>query len=143
MRITLLSLALLSPILLAAPQDPAASEPESPLTVEMEGLKTQLKTLAMNLREPSKRDTCLAAVATMQQHLLTAKLLAPSNIEEQPKADKSAHALAFRKDMNQVLGTVVELERNLLEADVDAAWEKITGPLYKLREAAHKRYKSK
>lgn len=117
-----------------APQEPGA------LLALMEGMKGQLKQVATQLRAEDGREDCLASVAELQRLALAAKLEAPP---VPPDADEDALEElreAFRREMNALCVSLLALEIELLDGDVDAAWARIQGPLFRQREAAHERF---
>lgn len=118
----------------------AQDHEESPLHEEMEGLKGNLKVLAAALRDPSQHEDALRSVAEMQRHVLAAKLLEPSNLEDVPAEGRAAHEVAFRRDLARLLGLLAELEIDLLDERIEDAKAKVAGPLLELRESSHDKY---
>lgn len=129
------ALALLSGLLLIAARPATQAEP-SPLYREMQGLKDNLKSLAMSL-SGSDIDAALEHVAGMQRHALAAKLMKPANIDEFSGDEAKAHERAFRRRMAVLVAELIDLEIDLLDGDPQAAFARVTGSLYELREGAH------
>jgi len=130
----------LSFLLLIAARPATQGEP-SPLYQEMSGLKANLKSLAMSI-SGSDTDAALRHVAAMQQHALTAKLMEPANLDAYSGDEAAAHQVAFRKRMASLLSELIDLEVDLLDGDPQAAFARVTGSLYKLREAAHTEFQN-
>jgi hypothetical protein len=147
----ILSVALLGTGLLAwmLPQDAprgrsgivkqAEDQPNS-LDDQMLAMKKQLKALSAGLAESSPTAELLGYVTAMQELVLQAKLHDPSNLEDQPVARRSAHKNAFRSDMLRLLIELASLELDLIEERNEDASARITGALFKLRNASHERY---
>ena len=110
------------------------------LATLMEGMKGQLKRVATRLRAEDGREDCLAAVAELQRLALAAKLEAPPAPEGTGADELAERREAFRREMNALCVSLLALEIELLDGDVEAAWERIQGPLFQQREAAHARF---
>ncbi len=126
----------------AIPAASAAATPQAgPSLFDcMKELRNNLKTVATTLSDPTQTELTLEAVTTMQVYALTAKPMAPSNLEQVPEDERDAHQNAFRADMARLLGELAALEIDLLEGRREAAMERVRGSLFKLREAAHERF---
>ena len=102
-----------------------------------EALAAEGARLVLNART----EESLASIAEMQRLALAAKLEAPANLELIAEADRDAHRLAFRKDMNALAMMLLEIEADILDGASAAAMDKIEGSLYQLREDSHQRYR--
>ena len=109
------------------------------LLEHMEGLKENLKGVAMSLQGTDTSAT-LRHVAEMQRLVLLAKLLAPSNLDEQPAADQDKHRVEFRSDLIGLLKELADMELEILAGKPADAFKRVTGSLYKMREEAHAAY---
>ena len=128
------------PLLGALQDPPPAQAGDGALLSSMEGIKGNLKSLATRLRAEDGRDDCLAAVAEMQRLALVAKLQVPPRLESLPADEGQAHREVFRREMNALCVSLLALEVELLDGDVEEAWARISGPLFQQREAAHRRF---
>ena len=109
------------------------------LAEHMEGLKTNLKGVAMALQGPDA-ETALRHLAEMQRIVLLAKLESPPNLDEQPESERHAHRQEFRKSLVRVLQELAGMELEILDGDYEAAFARVTGPLYTLRESSHDKF---
>ena len=133
-------LALTLPLLAAArPASAPKAPPAGELLAHMEGLKEHLKGVAMGLQAEDEA-AVLEHVAEMQRLVLLAKLTTPPNLDQQPEKKRAAHRTAFRRDLALLLEDLVGLELDVLDGKPRKAFKRVTGSLFKLREAAHERY---
>lgn len=130
------ALLLAAPRLFASQDDPE----EGPLHVTMEGMRDALKGLATAIKDPATHEDALVHVADLQAHVLRAKMLEPSNLDEIPADQRPAHQTAFRRDMASLLGLLAEAEIHLLDGDAEAVGAMIRGPLMELRDGSHEKY---
>jgi len=140
-RTSFVVLALIATLAFLAPPRSAAAPRDGALEEAMEGLKGNLKDLSKSLADPARTEESLASIAEMQRLALAAKLEAPANLELIAEADRDAHRLAFRKDMNALAMMLLEIEADILDGASAAAMDKIEGSLYQLREDSHQRYR--
>jgi hypothetical protein len=140
----LLPWVLLTAALAAAAADPKGPPPpraaDDVVHDAMEGLKKQLKLLATATPDPARRAEALGALSEMQRFVLVAKAEKPSNLGERPEAERPAHALAFRRDLAQLLAELARIEIALCEDRPDDALLSVKGVLPELREAGHDKY---
>ena len=118
---------------------PAAEQPVE-LMDHMDGLKKNLKALATGMSEGKPAAELLVHVTGMQEHALKAKSFVPPNLSEVPEKRREAHRNAFRADMLRLLIDLANLEIDLLEGRPEEAFGRVTGSLFKLREASHEKY---
>ena len=124
-----------------APQDPAPASEGGVLLEHMKGLKKNLKGVAMSLQKSDSKQV-LHHIAEMQRLVLLAKLEAPANLEEKPEDERESHSTEFRKDMIGLLQELAGMEIEVLDGELEKAFGRVTGSLYRLREAAHEKYQS-
>lgn len=118
---------------------PAQEEPVE-LVDHMLAMKKQLKALATGLSEGKPTAELLAHVNELQTLTMKGKTFAPTNLDEQPAKRRDAHQAAFRADMARLLIELAHLEIDLLEGRPEEAFGRVTGSLFKLREASHEKY---
>jgi len=114
--------------------------PADGLADHMEGLKSNLKGVAMAL-QGSDAETALGHLGEMQRLVLLAKLELPPNLDEQPELARDAHAKEFRKGLVRVLQELAGMELELLDGEFEEAFARVTGSLYTLRESSHDKFK--
>jgi len=122
----------------------ATSDPrpavDGELDEHMQAFKSNLKTIAKGLQDPSQRDAILAATVDFQNHAQRAKLLEPANLADVPEDERDEHVLAFRKTMMDLQRSLLDLEEKLLDGDADGAIDLVRGQLFEQRNAAHDRF---
>lgn len=118
---------------------PAGAEPVE-LFDHMMVLKKSLKALATGLSEGKPTAELLVHVTAMQEAALKSKSFDPPNLSDVPEARRDAHRNAFRADTLRLLIDLAQLEIDLLEGRPEEAFGRVTGSLYKLREASHEKY---
>ena len=96
-------------------------EEETPLSRQMEQLDHAMDFLKRGLRDPAKKDACLAQVANAQAACVAAKLLVPKMAATTAEADRPAFVTDFRKGIATLLIEFTNLELALLNGDKDAA----------------------
>jgi hypothetical protein len=140
--------------LLALPLGARAAEPaaqehagmdddhdNSPLHQAMEKMQKAYRPLSRALRNPVPADkaTYLEQLQTIEQLAIEAKTYTPPSIEELPEAERPAKLAAYRSDLAQAIGTMLELERAILADD----WDNVKTLGQKLgseRGQGHKKY---
>lgn len=106
----------------------------------MIGIKKSMKTVSLSIEDPAASARALAAVNEMEVMLLAAKTHEPSNLNEVPRADRKAHATAFRVDLAKTLIETLKLEIAILEGRRDEAMSYVRGSLRDMRDAGHDKY---
>ena len=96
-------------------------EEETPLSRQMEQLDHAMDFLKRGLRDPAKRDACLAQVANAQAACVAAKLLVPKMAATTAEADRPAFVTDFRKGIASLLIEFTNLELALLNGNKEAA----------------------
>jgi soluble cytochrome b562 len=94
---------------------------ETPLSKEMEKIDQAMHLLKRSLRDPAKRDDCLAQVANAQAACVVAKLLAPKMAATTAEAERPAFVADYRKGVAALLIEFTKLEIALLSGDKEAA----------------------
>jgi hypothetical protein len=130
---------LLFPALLAAPAaltspalspsggegaGPAPAPPETPLKAAMEDIEDCLGRLRRALRDDEQPAEALAAVASMEEATLRAKLLVPPLADKAPEAERAALVRDYRKLMVELMASQLALEAELLDGDLAGARER-------------------
>ncbi|RKY19869.1 MAG: hypothetical protein DRQ55_09535 [Planctomycetota bacterium] len=130
------------PLARPAPALPAvlASEGQPDLDELMGGLKTNLKTLSQSLSSPGGAQRALVAVREMQVLSIAAKGAVPYAIAELPEAERAPELVAYQVEMARLLSELALLEVDVLQGRSEAALERVTGALRKLRDDSHDRW---
>jgi soluble cytochrome b562 len=102
-------------------RDGKKHEAETPLAQQMEKIDDAMNFLKRGLRDPAKRDDCLAQVATAQAACVAAKLLVPKLAATTADAERPAFVKNYRKGMASLLIELTNLELALLNGEKDAA----------------------
>lgn len=106
----------------------------------MKGLKNNLRTVGKGLADPAADASVLAAINEMEVLLLAAKGHKPSNLDEVPRDQRTAHTLAYRADIARTLIETLNLEIAVLEGRREEAVDIVRGKLKDMRDAGHEKY---
>lgn len=117
-----------------------ATPDDTELADLMGALKSNLKIVAQSLGAPETHGQALEALREMQVLSLAAKTAVPFSIAELEPAPREAQLVAYQVEMARLLGTLAEMEVDLLEGRTEAVAAAIAGKLFKLRDAAHDRW---
>jgi len=121
-----LAVALGLPVFQDAPKqqerrDAKKHESSTPLAQQMTKIDDAMTFLKRGLRDPAKRDDCLAQVATAQAACVAAKLLVPKMAATTAEAERAAFVTNYRKGMAALLIEWTNLEVALLNGDKEAS----------------------
>jgi hypothetical protein len=106
-----------------APKKPAAKPGD--LHSEMEAMNKAIRTLNKSIADPKKLDASLAAVNDLQFHTIACKGITPKGAATQPADVKEKYVTEYRKQMNDVLKTEMDLEQQLIAGDTAKAQETV------------------
>ncbi|GJM18528.1 MAG: hypothetical protein DHS20C14_07410 [Phycisphaeraceae bacterium] len=120
----------------------AAPEPDNRrLHAKMEGMKENLKAIAITLRTPdAPLDDAFRPLSRLQAAVIDAKSMTPARVERLDEPERSAELGAYRAEQANLLIELCKMELALIEGDRDAAWGFVAGPLLEIRERAHERF---
>ena len=134
-------IAIAAVFVMASAATPAAMLSDGPdLQDLMGGIKKNMKIVGLSVEDPAANARALAAVNEMEVMLLAAKTHGPPNLNEVPRADREAHAIAFRVDLAKTLIETLKIEIAVLEGRRDEAMDFLRGPLREMRDAGHEKY---
>jgi Spy/CpxP family protein refolding chaperone len=102
-------------------RDGKKHEAETPLSQQMEKIDDAMTFLKRGLRDPAKREECLAQVASAQAACVAAKLLVPKMAVTTAEAERAAFVTNYRKGMAALLIEFTNLELSLLNGDQEAS----------------------
>lgn len=111
----------------------------TPLAQQMEKIDDAMTFLKRGLRDPAKRDECLAQVATAQTACVTAKVLVPKMAATTAEAGRPAFVAGYRKGMAALLIEFTNLEVTLLDGNQDASLASYK-KLEKMKDDGHEAY---
>ena len=125
----------------AQAQDPAKEESHehSELEESMEKIKAGVRKLRRSLKSAESDADSLTAIAGIQAAALAAKGESPRMTGRLPEADQAAFVVSYRKQMIELLQSMLTLESALLDGDreaASAAFDAMRG----LEDPAHARF---
>lgn len=142
-------------LLLAAAADPIATPAAAPavargladehagnevLEAYMEDFQRSLRRLQKKLADAEARAEVIAEVCRLQKVAIDAKSELPVLIAEQAEEQQPAERVAYRKQMQQVVRTLLDLEDALLDDDPEAAMDQLR-KLNEAKQSGHERFK--
>lgn len=130
----------------AGGQDPASSpesvaDDEHALADGMSTINRSMRRLRRQLANPAQNQASLALVVAAQEGAMVCKGLVPHHIEALEGEAKAAQIKGYRLEMNAAVVALLQLERNLLEGDNEAA-RKTFEALQGIEERGHEAYRS-
>ncbi len=111
------------------------------LEAYMEDLQRSLRSLQKKLDQAEVREEVIAEVCRLQKVAIDAKGQVPSRIAAKPEEERSAERVAYRKQMQEVVRTLLDLEGALLDDDAEAAMEHLRA-LDESKQRGHDRFKA-
>lgn len=124
------------------PSGATASEHEevhSALDEQMEVLDKGMKKLRRSLRKDDELEASLAIVVEMQKAALDSKSETPPMIDKISEGDRASFAIGYRKEMANLVRTLLDMEIALLDGDSDKA-QSIYESLKEIKKVGHEHY---
>lgn len=120
-------LAITGALALAAPRAGAQPKPDGELSLEghMKKVNRAFKALSKQIADPSKNESSLDLVQTIEIHFVAAKVKVPDLAKSAPEAQRAALVKSFRSEAIKAIVTILELEQQILAGDNAKAKETI------------------
>lgn len=116
-----LTFALALPLGLNAQAPGGGKEPETELGKHMEKIGPAFRRLSKQIKDASKNEDSLKAVATIKENATAALKLEPAFKAKQPPAEQAKFVAAYQSKMKDFLGLVAKLEEALKANDNEKA----------------------
>jgi soluble cytochrome b562 len=123
----------------ASAQEEGAEHAESPLETAMLTIEESLGALRRALRDEATHPDALAALATMEEATLRAKLLVPPMAAGVADPERAAFLRDYRRMLVDLLTAELACEAALLDGDADAAKQAFQR-CRDLEDAGHERF---
>ena len=94
-------------------------EEETPLHTEMEEIKNAIGKLRRSLRKLEKSEESLEWIAKLEMAAIKAKSYIPAMAPKVPEAERAEFIKSYRKEMIVFMGHILELEKAVLDGDMD------------------------
>jgi soluble cytochrome b562 len=105
----------------SAPIAQAADDDEAPLEDLMGTISSRHKRLKRSIPNAAMNETSLKYVLDMQAAAVEAKKHNPAKTKSIPESSQKKFLISYRKEMNVMIGQLLDLENALLDGDQKAA----------------------